>query len=35
MGVGTIKHFGISSRDRDILDSIHEIGEYTSREDIS
>ena len=34
-GVRTFKHFGIPSRDRDILDSIHEIGGYTSREDIS
>ena len=31
----TFKHFGILSRDRDILDSIREIGGYTSREDIS
>ena len=35
IGVRTFKHFGIPSRDRDILDSIHEIGGYTSREDIS
>ena len=34
-GVRTFKHFGILSRDRDILDSIREIGGYTSREDIS
>ena len=34
-GVRTFKHFGIPSRDRDIPDSIHEIGGYTSREDIS
>ena len=34
-GVRTFKHFGILSRDRDIPESIHEIGGYTSREDIS
>ena len=34
-GVRTFKHSGIPSRDRDILDSIHGIGGYTSREDIS
>ena len=33
--VRTFKHFGIRSWDRDILDPIHEIGGYTSREDIS
>ena len=33
-GVSTIMHFGILSLDRDIPDSIHEIGGYTSREDI-
>ena len=33
--VRTFKHFGIPSWGRDTLKSIHEIGEYTSREDIS
>ena len=33
--VRTFKHLGILSWDRDILNSIHEIGGYTSREDIS
>ena len=33
IGVRTLMHFGILSRDRDIPDSIREIGGYTSRED--
>ena len=33
--VRTFKRFGIPSWDRDIFNSIHEIGGYTSREDIS
>ena len=33
--VRTLKHFGILSWDKDIHNSIHEIGGYTSREDIS
>ena len=33
--VRTFKHFGVSSWDRDTLNSTSEIGEYTSREGIS
>ena len=33
--VRTVKHFGILSWDKDILNYIHEIGGYTYREDVS